>query len=226
MLDIVQRESIYWLGYIHSWCISKNSLWRLPVPEYPQCDRIIHRHPDASHRPTPFQGDHIEFKVFIEKYFSKALSPLVLPMRNEIFILLLFWGSAGQTESLRIINDPLNHLRFDGCFTTHCQSTPGPCPQCRCWSTRVCGSRSCFCSALSTSGPKGTLWGRNPPCHHGWSRPWLPQSQCSSAHQQKMHHIWKYPLSWIGLWWCHKPALLLMSGMKSKSSPCTDSMVQ
>lgn len=43
---------------------------------------IIQRSHDTSHRPMPFQGDYIEFKeLYQEIFYSKAASPLALPMQ-------------------------------------------------------------------------------------------------------------------------------------------------
>lgn len=93
---------------------------------------IIQRSHDACHRPTPFQGDYIEFKSFIEKSFSlkhhllwhcQCRMEYSSCFRMEYlpcFYSGLHWIYIG---SLRIINNIINHLRFDraklhGCFTT------------------------------------------------------------------------------------------------------------
>lgn len=47
----------------------------------------------------PFKEIILSSRDLSRNLFSKASSPLALPMRNGIFILLLFWGSTGHLRN-------------------------------------------------------------------------------------------------------------------------------
>lgn len=58
----------------------------------------------------PFKEIILSSRALSRNRFSKASSPLALPIRNGIFILLLFWGSTGHLKNMFII--PATFLKW------------------------------------------------------------------------------------------------------------------